>query len=181
MPDRRRHAFRSAVAVRLALILASVLLFSPSDRAGASMRSTRTNASPSRIQRVATRSADQPIHGGTIHTFTPTAVAGATVLSFSNGIVFDTRAGEPAMRPDWRVETYGAGPSYYLVQFTGPIRAEWKTALEGSGAKVVGYQPNYAYVVRADAAAMGRVLSDRKIESTARVLTVANRGVSLAG
>ncbi|HEU4389601.1 MAG TPA: S8 family serine peptidase, partial [Blastocatellia bacterium] len=38
-----------------------------------------------------------------------------------------------------------------LVQFTGPVRSRWIDALRATGARVVGYIPNNAYVVRADA------------------------------
>jgi len=42
-----------------------------------------------------------------------------------------------------------APPSdYALVQFVGPVQPVWRAALERSGARVLDYLPDYAYVVR---------------------------------
>lgn len=38
---------------------------------------------------------------------------------------------------------------YLLVQFRGPIRPEWREALEAAGARILDYLPDYAYVIRA--------------------------------
>jgi len=38
----------------------------------------------------------------------------------------------------------------YLVQFVGPIKGEWLKQLRGTGAEVVSYMPNNAYIVRAN-------------------------------
>ena len=35
----------------------------------------------------------------------------------------------------------------YLVQFSGPIREEWKTALKTAGADIKGYVPENAFIV----------------------------------
>jgi len=39
---------------------------------------------------------------------------------------------------------------YYIVQFTGPVRAEWFEALGRTGAEALEYLPNNAYLVRID-------------------------------
>jgi hypothetical protein len=43
------------------------------------------------------------------------------------------------------------------VQFRGPIRSQWKEALEATGARIVNYHPHYAFLVRADEETMNRV------------------------
>ena len=40
------------------------------------------------------------------------------------------------------------GHDYYVVQFSGPILAEWRAALEASGAEILAYLPDFAYKVR---------------------------------
>jgi hypothetical protein len=44
-----------------------------------------------------------------------------------------------------------------LVQFAGPIKRRWLDCLEAAGAELVGYVPNYAYLIRATPAALRRV------------------------
>jgi hypothetical protein len=44
-----------------------------------------------------------------------------------------------------------------LVQFAGPIKHQWLDHLEATGAEIVGYVPNYAYLIRATPAALHRV------------------------
>ncbi len=41
----------------------------------------------------------------------------------------------------------GDGRLLYLVQFDGPILAEWRAALEGAGAEIRDYIPDFAYKV----------------------------------
>jgi hypothetical protein len=44
-----------------------------------------------------------------------------------------------------------------IVQFPGPIRRQWLEKLRATGAQVLGYVPNYAYLVRGNASAVARV------------------------
>src|SRR5205085_608804 len=44
-----------------------------------------------------------------------------------------------------------------LVQFAGPIKNRWLDQLEAAGAELVGYVPDYAYLIRATPAALNRV------------------------
>jgi PKD repeat protein/subtilisin family serine protease len=37
---------------------------------------------------------------------------------------------------------------YYIVQFAGPVLAEWRVQLEAIGGEIVGYIPDFAYKVR---------------------------------
>ncbi len=39
--------------------------------------------------------------------------------------------------------------SYYVLQFSGPIQAEWKKAVTGLGAEFYDYIPEYAFIVKA--------------------------------
>ncbi|MBI4670412.1 MAG: S8 family serine peptidase [Chloroflexi bacterium] len=43
------------------------------------------------------------------------------------------------------------GSGYYLVQFNGPVRAQWKQALTDAGAEIVAYVPDFAFKVRMSA------------------------------
>jgi subtilisin family serine protease len=71
-----------------------------------------------------------------------------TVIAFSNGIVFDTRDGEPVLPRGLRIEYQDSG--YYLVQLNGPIYQHWVEELKQIGAVVVGYAPKYAFIVYAN-------------------------------
>ena len=46
------------------------------------------------------------------------------------------------------------GKHLYLVHFAGPIKSEWVTELQQSGAELVTYVPHNAYLVYADAASL---------------------------
>src|SRR5947199_999201 len=49
-----------------------------------------------------------------------------------------------------------SSPGLYVVQFSGPIRPEWRRALEAAGAAVLEYLPDFAYLVRASASTAAR-------------------------
>jgi hypothetical protein len=57
-----------------------------------------------------------------------------------------------------------SGKRLHLVQFAGPIQPRWFEELQATGAQVVTYIPHNAYLVYADAGALGRVqaLADAK-------------------
>jgi subtilisin-like proprotein convertase family protein/uncharacterized protein YegP (UPF0339 family) len=48
-----------------------------------------------------------------------------------------------------------SGKGLRLVQFVGPTRPEWLSALRGTGVEVIAYVPHNAYLVYGDADAMG--------------------------
>jgi hypothetical protein len=62
---------------------------------------------------------------------------------------FDTERGEPILPIDL-ITTEDDDPNYYIVQLLGPIQREWKEEIKASGAEILGYIPNYAYLVRMD-------------------------------
>ena len=87
-------------------------------------------------------------------TYAPAQDPQGRVISFSNGIVFDTRQGEPVLPVGYRSST----PSgVYLVQFSGPIQERWVDELWKAGAVVYSYIPNYSFTVRMDEKALARV------------------------
>lgn len=61
-------------------------------------------------------------------------------------------------------EASGAG--YYLVQFRGPVRENWKAALTKTGATLHGYIPDYAYKVKATAAQLAQIANLRFVVYT---------------
>ena len=71
-----------------------------------------------------------------------------TTLSV-NGNVFDYEVAEPLMSPD--LTTYEYEPNtegLYLVHLLGPVKNNWVDSLTESGAGIVTYIPNYAYLVK---------------------------------
>jgi hypothetical protein len=86
---------------------------------------------------------------GTVETCVPETYSNPTTISLANGMVFDTRLGEPALPANLKITDYAPGTTgYYIVQFDGPIYGEDRRLLETSGAQICSYLPNYAYVVK---------------------------------
>ncbi|MEK6850936.1 MAG: hypothetical protein AABY30_00195, partial [Candidatus Thermoplasmatota archaeon] len=77
-----------------------------------------------------------------------TVVAEDTVTLHVNGYAFDTR-GEVRVPPELAAPAHASGSAYYLVQFLGPVKEDWRWKLESLGLRAVGYVANNAYVVRA--------------------------------
>lgn len=75
-------------------------------------------------------------------------VDNATIISFSNGIEFDTRNDEPQLATALTIEGY-QGSGYYIVQMIGPIYDAWTEELKAGGIEILGYIPHYALIVRA--------------------------------
>lgn len=59
-----------------------------------------------------------------------------------------------------------AGAGYYLIQFRGPVRANWKDTLTKTGASLHGYIPDYAYKVRATPAQLAQIAGLRFVVYT---------------
>jgi hypothetical protein len=51
-------------------------------------------------------------------------------------------------------QSTGSGKRLHLVQFVGPVQPAWRRALEKTGAQIVDYIPENAYLVYADARAL---------------------------
>lgn len=82
-----------------------------------------------------------------------------------NGYVFDTRTTVqvPALLA---AEPTRAGHGYYLVQFVGPVKEEWRWSVEGLGAEVLAYVPHNAYLIRGSPSVMATVLALPKVQWT---------------
>ncbi|MEP7342323.1 MAG: S8 family serine peptidase, partial [Acidobacteriota bacterium] len=86
-----------------------------------------------------------------------------------NGYVIDTTNAEPLSKQppadlrqtrmaDARKNFSRPGDGMFIVQFIGPIQDEWLKELDSTGAEVITYVPNNAYIVRAGSnAAMGLI------------------------
>ncbi|HEX7321050.1 MAG TPA: S8 family serine peptidase [bacterium] len=61
---------------------------------------------------------------------------------------FDTKQGEPILPP--QLMTTEKEVNYYVIQCAGPVEKAWKDDLKASGVYVLGYIPDYAYLVRMD-------------------------------
>lgn len=72
---------------------------------------------------------------------------------FGNMIRLKTYEFDPAKEiPVIPVElmTQEGANNYYSVQLAGPIEKQWKEELNASGAYILGYIPDYAYIVQMD-------------------------------
>jgi hypothetical protein len=78
-------------------------------------------------------------------------------LILLNAATLDTRA--PGLRMAKAMAGNFTGQRLWLVQFAGPVRPEWRSGLEGDGARVVSYIPQNAYLMYVDSAALSRVQS----------------------
>jgi hypothetical protein len=65
---------------------------------------------------------------------------------------FDTRGPEPEIAADLRARPSRVERGYFLAQFHGPIDEALKSAVAATGAELLDYVPNFAFVVRATAA-----------------------------
>ena len=82
--------------------------------------------------------------------YSPAAKLGATEIRLANGIVFDTRRGDPVV-PAHLKSVASAGTDQrisLLVQVEAPIRSEWADQLRRAGASIEQFVPGYAYLVR---------------------------------
>ena len=72
-----------------------------------------------------------------------------------NAQTVDTRTAQTkALRKNLTAFT---GKRLHLVHFAGPIKPEWREALEQSGAQIVNYIPENAYLIYGDAPALARM------------------------
>jgi hypothetical protein len=64
---------------------------------------------------------------------------------------FDPLADVLPISEDLTLDESQPDEGYYIVQFDGPILSDWQNALDATGAKRIGYVPNYAYLVEVTA------------------------------
>ncbi|WP_027179626.1 S8 family serine peptidase [Maridesulfovibrio bastinii] len=73
----------------------------------------------------------------------------------SGSVIFKSPANETSKSVN--KETGSSDNSYYIVQFSGPVKAEWKQALTDIGAVIFDYIPQYAFIISADESAEGEI------------------------
>jgi hypothetical protein len=79
-------------------------------------------------------------------------------LDFVQGYRFDPLVSQSNLPANLTIAGYPKGTKgYYLVQFAGPIDYTWKEHVNDLGGFVLGYQPNYAFVVRMTEAVRAKV------------------------
>lgn len=95
---------------------------------------------------------------GQVSYFVPEVYADPTFISFSNGIRFDTKSGEPFLPDQLKIDRYDSDVfGYYLVQVNGPVINSWTQEITNTGGKIVGYIPNYTLMVRANKMAIEKI------------------------
>ncbi len=84
--------------------------------------------------------------------------AGATRRDDMREVLLAGGQVDPAARPSLAgKEAPDRGEALVLVQFVGPIKAEWLAKLRGTGATVLGYAAQNSYIVHASGDALDRV------------------------
>lgn len=67
---------------------------------------------------------------------------------------FDPLINGPQIASDWK---YDSENGYFLAQCYGPILIDWKESIVTSGAIILGYIPDFTYLVQMDGEAKGKV------------------------
>ena len=71
---------------------------------------------------------------------------------------FDPLQGEPEMPVALHTHAHrGAGEGAYIVQFQGPVQGTWTDQVRALGGRLMGYLPDFAYLVWMDGAAREQV------------------------
>jgi hypothetical protein len=85
-------------------------------------------------------------------------------LILLNATVLDTTKPELQQARALYHNAAGSEKALHLVQFVGPVKPEWYAALAETGAEIVAYIPNNAYLVYGDSADLQRVqeLAERR-------------------
>jgi subtilisin family serine protease len=68
-------------------------------------------------------------------------------------------AGDTLAHPDYRTKKGLPGRHHYLVQFIGPIKDTWLRGIKRAGGEPRELHSNFAYVVRAEESALGKIAS----------------------
>ena len=78
----------------------------------------------------------------------PVSETGPMKISLVQGYSFDPLEKSPVLPAGLTAAGFSGDHSYCLIQFPGPIRREWKKAVERQGAELLWYVPQYAFVAR---------------------------------
>jgi hypothetical protein len=87
----------------------------------------------------------------------PVAETGPMTISLVQGYSFDPVEKLPELPQDLSAPGFSGDHSYCMIQFPGPIRPEWKRAVEHRGAELLWYVPRYTFVARVPTAAMATI------------------------
>jgi len=83
----------------------------------------------------------------------PASETGPVTINLVQGYTFDPLEKSPVLPPGLSAPDFSGKYSYCLIQFPGPIRPEWKRAVERRGVELLWYVPRYAFVARVPTAA----------------------------
>jgi hypothetical protein len=84
----------------------------------------------------------------------PVSETGPMTISLVQGYSFDPLEKSPVLPAALSASGFAGDYSYCLVQFPGPIRHEWRQAVERQGAELLWYVPQYAFVARVPTASI---------------------------
>jgi len=87
----------------------------------------------------------------------PLSETGPMTINLVQGYTFDPLEKSPVTPPDLYASDFTGDYSYCMIQFPGPVRTEWKRAVERRGAELLWYVPRYAFVARVPTAAVGAI------------------------
>jgi hypothetical protein len=83
----------------------------------------------------------------------PVSETGPMTINLVQGYTFDPLEKSPVLPQGLSASDSSGKYSYCLVQFPGPIRPEWRRAVERRGVELLWYVPRYAFVARVPTAA----------------------------
>lgn len=87
----------------------------------------------------------------------PESETGPMTISLVQGYAFDPLEKSPVLPQGLSAPSYSGDYSYCMIQFPGPVRPEWKRAVEHHGAELLWCVPRYTFVARVPTAAMGTI------------------------
>ncbi len=78
-------------------------------------------------------------------------------INLVQGYTFDPFEKLPPLPQSLSAPELSGDFTYCMIQFPGPVRPEWKRAVERHGAELLWYVPRYTFVARVPTAAMGTI------------------------
>jgi hypothetical protein len=87
----------------------------------------------------------------------PSSETGPMTISLVQGYTFDPVQKLPVLPPGLSAPEHSGDFTYCMIQFPGPVRPEWKSAVERQGAKLLWYVPRYTFVARVPTAAVAAI------------------------
>jgi hypothetical protein len=87
----------------------------------------------------------------------PESETGPMTINLVQGYSFDPLEKSPELPQNLSASGFSGDYSYCMIQFPGPIRPEWKRAVERRGAELLWYVPRYTFVARVPTAAIGTI------------------------